>query len=145
MPAETPIVAASRTERQFFTLEQANRSLTYVRRIVRDVRDAYREAIAVQHRLEYPLPEADLESLSDRYDRVMERLNAFTDELSDVGVELKDYEAGLIDFPAWFDGREVCLCWKLGEERIVSWHETDAGFAGRQPIADLEPDDEDED
>jgi len=48
--------------------------------------------------------------------------------------ELTDIDQGLIDFRAEMDGREVYLCWKLGEERIDWWHELDAGFAGRQPL-----------
>jgi hypothetical protein len=54
--------------------------------------------------------------------------------LRGLGVELKDLNAGLVDFPARFQGREVYLCWRHGEERIAYWHELDAGFAGRQPV-----------
>jgi hypothetical protein len=54
--------------------------------------------------------------------------------LRGLGVEVKDLNVGLIDFPARFRGREVYLCWRRGEERIAYWHEIDAGFAGRQPV-----------
>jgi len=50
---------------------------------------------------------------------------------------LKDYEMGLIDFPAVHQGREVYLCWKLGEKQIVAWHEVDAGFSGRRDVKEL--------
>lgn len=50
------------------------------------------------------------------------------------GVEVKDLDHGLIDFPALRDDRVVCLCWHLGEPAIRYWHEVDAGFAGRQPL-----------
>jgi len=52
------------------------------------------------------------------------------------GCQLKDMEMGLIDFPAIRDGREVYLCWKLGEEQIGYWHDVEAGYAGRQPLED---------
>ncbi len=56
-------------------------------------------------------------------------------ELDALGVQVKDYAQGLIDFPSLRDGRVVLLCWLLGEgDRIGWWHEMDAGFAGRQPI-----------
>jgi hypothetical protein len=43
-------------------------------------------------------------------------------------------EHGLVDFPTWFQGRTVYLCWKLGEPAIVAWHEVDGGFKGRKPL-----------
>lgn len=55
--------------------------------------------------------------------------------LDELGVQLKDYGRGLIDFPAMREGRVVLLCWHLGEgERIEWWHDLEAGFAGRQPL-----------
>ncbi len=58
------------------------------------------------------------------------------EEIQAAGVLIKDIEAGLIDFPAVHGGREVLLCWKLGEARIEHWHGVDEGFAGRKPIGD---------
>jgi hypothetical protein len=58
-----------------------------------------------------------------------------TTEINDAGVQLKDYTRGLIDFPMMRGGRIVLLCWQLGEgDEIEWWHDTDAGFAGRQPL-----------
>jgi hypothetical protein len=51
-----------------------------------------------------------------------------------LGVQLKDFDSGLCDFPHLRDGRVVLLCWKQGEDRIAWWHEVEAGFAGRQPL-----------
>lgn len=55
-------------------------------------------------------------------------------QLLSLGVEIKDFERGLCDFPHWRDGRVVYLCWQRGEDRIEWWHDTDTGFAGRQPL-----------
>ena len=55
-------------------------------------------------------------------------------ELRTLQIELKDYVTGLIDFPCWMDGREVYLCWRLGEPDVGHWHEIDAGFAGRHKL-----------
>jgi hypothetical protein len=52
------------------------------------------------------------------------------------GVIVRDLDTGICDFPARREGREVYLCWRVGEERIEWWHETDAGFAGRRPLDD---------
>lgn len=50
-----------------------------------------------------------------------------------LGVELKGFD-GLCDFPSQRDGREVYLCWRLGEPEVHYWHELHTGFAGRQPL-----------
>jgi hypothetical protein len=55
-------------------------------------------------------------------------------EILSLGVEIKDFERGLCDFPHWRDGRVVYLCWQRGEDCIEWWHDTDAGFAGREPL-----------
>jgi len=64
----------------------------------------------------------------------IQTMQELIDELSSFGCELKDPTIGLIDFLSMRNGREVYLCWHLGEERINFWHYLDAGFAGRQPL-----------
>jgi hypothetical protein len=55
-------------------------------------------------------------------------------EIDAMGVQVKDLDIGLLDFPCEVDGRTVLLCWKLGETSITHWHGTDEGFAGRKPV-----------
>jgi hypothetical protein len=55
-------------------------------------------------------------------------------EMDEIGVQVKDLEKGLLDFPAVMDGRDVLLCWKLGEKEIAYWHTPEDGFAGRKPL-----------
>jgi hypothetical protein len=62
--------------------------------------------------------------------QITQRIHA----IAELGVIVKDLEAGLVDFPAMRGGREVYLCWRLGEDHIGWWHEVDSGFAGRQPL-----------
>ena len=50
------------------------------------------------------------------------------------GILVKNIEQGLVDFPSIKDGREIYLCWNMGEESIDYWHEIDSGYSGRQPI-----------
>ena len=61
-------------------------------------------------------------------------LQQAAEEIHAAGVLIKDIEIGLIDFPALLAGREVLLCWKLGESRIEHWHGVEEGFSGRKPI-----------
>ena len=55
-------------------------------------------------------------------------------EIDSIGVQVKDIDIGLLDFPCEVDGRTILLCWKLGETSITHWHGTNEGFAGRKPI-----------
>ncbi len=66
--------------------------------------------------------------------RHIQTLQALVNEVNDFGCELKDADSGLIDFLSLRNGREIYLCWRLGEERINYWHYLDTGFAGRQPL-----------
>jgi hypothetical protein len=62
------------------------------------------------------------------------RLRSLLIELQQSGIVLRDLDRGLIDFPAIREGREVYLCWQLGEERVTHWHELEGGFRGRRPL-----------
>ena len=55
-------------------------------------------------------------------------------EIDEIGVQVKDLEKGLLDFPCVVDGQTVLLCWKLGEKEIGFWHTTEDGFTGRKPL-----------
>ena len=55
-------------------------------------------------------------------------------EISATGVQVKDLDVGLLDFPCQVEGEIVLLCWKSGEKQITHWHGTEEGFAGRKPI-----------
>ena len=69
------------------------------------------------------------------YVRALYEIGKITTEIHDAGVQLKDYERGLIDFPMRRGDRIVLLCWQLDDgDEIEWWHDTDSGFAGRQPL-----------
>ncbi|HEU4759083.1 MAG TPA: DUF2203 domain-containing protein [Dehalococcoidia bacterium] len=61
-------------------------------------------------------------------------VNTLIEQVQALGCEVKDVDQGLVDFRTVMDGREVYLCWKLGEPSIGWWHELEAGYAGRQPL-----------
>ena len=124
--------------KRYYTVSQANAALPYVRRVAEDVRASYKRALELQQRLERPTPGDEPDQIRAAYDAEVERLRRCAEELEAAGIELKDHQRGLLDFPAVHQGREVLLCWQLGEDAIGHWHETDAGFAGRQDVALLE-------
>lgn len=61
-------------------------------------------------------------------------INGIIERVKGMGVEVKDIEMGLVDFRSELNGREVYLCWKLGEEHIGWWHDLDTGYNSRQPL-----------
>lgn len=69
-------------------------------------------------------------------DKAVQSVKDSLAEIDAAGVQVKDLDTGLLDFPCQFEDRVILLCWKLGEARIEHWHETDTGFAGRQPVDD---------
>lgn len=126
---------------RYFTVEEANRTLPLVRRIVEDIVALY-PAFQEQLRsfqelagtpLEPPVEER-LQQLRVEIDRSAQQINGYIQELQQVGCLFKGFDEGLVDFYSYHEGRPIFLCWKLGEERITHWHELDAGAAGRQPL-----------
>jgi hypothetical protein len=133
-----PSVTPSRPKRRF-TLEQANKTLPLVSRIVDDIVKAHEAATTLQARIEASSQNSgDQQQTETDLERKLDRLQTLVDELSEVGCELKDYQTGLVDFIGRHQGRDVYLCWKLGEGKIGYWHELQTGFAGRQPVSVLE-------
>jgi hypothetical protein len=132
-----------RVGKRYFTVETANRMLPLVRSIVEDIvaeQQRYQQLaerlMVLQGLRREALPEAhreEVEQLERETQRSAERLRELVHELHGLGVELKG-PSGLVDFPALMEGREVYLCWQLGEPEVMYWHEKDAGFAGRQPL-----------
>jgi hypothetical protein len=129
--------------KKYFTPEQAEAMLPLVRSIVKDISELAHSLRDRHERLtrlqkggvgKGLITASQLEEEQAAWEHDSERLQECVDELTGLGVEMKDLFTGLVDFPCWKDGREICLCWKLGEARLGWWHEVDTGFAGRRPL-----------
>jgi hypothetical protein len=129
---------------RIFTVEEANKTLPLVSRIVADLvrehelwEDKVREfeLAAVGSTPEHP--DAIAELLQMEAQRLARDIEGYIAELNDLGVICKGMDTGLVDFPGQIDGREVYYCWKLGEPSVLYWHEVDAGFVGRQRLHPL--------
>jgi len=133
-------------QKKYFTVTEANATLPLVRAIVRDISELARELDELQDRVERchsvagDLTEAHTEEVQNmvaEIERGHEQMSQYVEELTGLGVELKDFRTGLVDFRCWVGNREVYLCWRLGEPELRFWHELDAGFAGRQELIGL--------
>ena len=129
---------------KLFTVDEANRTLPLVKRIVEDlVRDHHLweekvrqfELATVGSSPEHPDVIAEL--LQIEAQRLASDIEHYIAELNDLGVICKGMDTGLVDFRGEVDGREVFYCWRLGEPSVQYWHEVDAGFVGRQRLHPL--------
>lgn len=125
-----------------FTVDQANRTLPLVRKIVEDVvreHRRWREAVVELDLLGSPtapgLPDPRMTDIEARIRKSTREMDSFQAELESLGIQLKDRHIGLIDFPSELEGQPVLLCWQLGEPSVQFWHGVDSGFAGRQPLS----------
>jgi hypothetical protein len=131
--------------RKSFTVDEANRMLPLVRRIVSDaVRDYWRWQDKVRDfevaalRSSPDQPDEAAERLQGEATRLAEEIDGYLGELAELGVLFKGFDTGLVDFPGEVEGRPVLLCWQLAEEDVKFWHEENAGFIGRQPLPGLQ-------
>ena len=122
-----------------FTIQEANALLPNVRTIVGRIQRAHRQLSRYREDAQKAAEAAELGGgglpNGIAYAGVLTQLTTHVAELEALGVQLKDFERGLVDFPSLRDGRIVLLCWQLGEgDELEFWHDIDAGFAGRTPL-----------
>lgn len=127
-----------------FTPDEANAALAQVRPLVErmvSLRGQHVAALARQEELDARIrgngggiPPAELASAASQVESLERDLARVVDELDGHGVQVKDLDEGLVDFPALRGGETVLLCWRLGEDEIRYWHRVEDGFAGRRPL-----------
>ncbi len=79
----------------------------------------------------------EIDGLEDRLRTAVRRMRVAVETLDGWGITLRDIDTGLVDFPALASGRQIWLCWRLGEPRVDWWHELESGFGSRRPLSDL--------
>jgi len=124
---------------KLFTVEEANSLLPSVRPIVRSIQKSHRRLISHQTAAKHAAQGAENGGggmdQGAKYAALLVELSSKAGELESLGIQLKDYHQGLIDFPSMREGRVVLLCWKADEgDRLEWWHDVESGFAGRQPL-----------
>ncbi|HSD47853.1 MAG TPA: DUF2203 domain-containing protein [Pyrinomonadaceae bacterium] len=124
---------------KLFTIQEANALLPSVRTIVGKIQRAHRNVALYRDEVKKAAEAAEKGgggmSGGVAYAEALTVLTGKITELEALGVQLKDFERGLVDFPSLRDGRVVLLCWQMGEgDELEWWHDVDAGFAGRTPL-----------
>jgi hypothetical protein len=130
---------------RYFTPEEANAALVEIRPLIQRLVEARRVSTGLEERLGAVrarvlgngggLDPARVEKLQAKAMEAARTVLELADELDERGIQVKDLDSGLIDFPARHpDGSVVLLCWQLGEDEIRFWHTLDGGFRGRKPL-----------
>lgn len=132
---------------KFFDIDAANQALEEVAPLLATLADQRAELIRLRDRTLAAHASAtgggpDLEPeeaqrIRLRMQGIVDQMAAAVAQIDTLGITLRDIERGLIDFPALASGRQVWLCWELGEEKVGFWHELETGFGSRRPLADL--------
>ena len=128
--------------KRYFTIEEAEEMLPKVERILRRT-IKLNKALDLLGSIEIEVYDDDYDNLkritklNKQFHKLSYEFYANIEKIEDIGCIIKDLEIGIIDFYSEFEGREIFLCWKLGEKKIKFWHEADSGYEGRRPIFDL--------
>lgn len=123
---------------KYFTLAEANEALKVIRPLMDEVMQIRQRILANQPEIWSAVEKSAGNGGNPVLSKMVlefEKFDALIHKIHDTGAQIKDINIGLLDFSAQKDGREVYLCWQHGEGDIAYWHEIDAGYAGRQPIA----------
>ena len=124
---------------KLFTIEEANALLPSVREILQKIQRSRRHLATFRRAAKLAAEGAEqggggMEG-GALYAVVLTQFTTEMSELEALGVQLKDFDRGLVDFPSLRDGRVVLLCWQLGEgDELEWWHDMEAGFGGRTPL-----------
>lgn len=119
-----------------FTIDQANGLLGRLKPILRELRDA--KDLLTDAELHEALAEAAPANGGGEPGRKVGRafleVRRLLAAIQEVGIVVRDVDRGLVDFPAIHEGREVFLCWELGEDSVAHWHDLESGYRGRRPL-----------
>lgn len=130
-----------------FTLEEAQSLLPVLQSLLRSAIDGKKQAEAIDNEFQEIahrvflnggtfLKIVPLAKRRAERDKAVQTVKDAITEISSIGVQVKDLDMGLLDFPCVVDGQIILLCWKLGEKAIEYWHGLEEGYAGRKPIDD---------
>ena len=128
------------SKKRLFSVQQANRTLPLVMRIVQDIIQASRRVHDYQEQFEslQRKSESDqAESTMYELTKARELYQEFCRELSALGCQLRDEVSGTVEFPAVLQGRQIILSWRLGESEITHWHDLGQGPTERRLLSEL--------
>lgn len=135
------------TNPRIFTLAEANATLPKINPLLQQLQQLYRSIMKANEELDeltgklaqgngYPIQalKERIQSLTTHQFQLVEAFESALAQLEELGAILKDLTMGLVDFYGLRDNQMICLCWKIGEDRVRFWHTLEEGYPGRQPL-----------
>jgi hypothetical protein len=117
-----------------FTVEEANALLPGLTEALEEIQKAREIVLAGAEHIRRSASMDGGGAVSQEYWDALRTMRARLEALAEQGIILRDAESGLVDFPSHREGRDVFLCWRLGEDSVAFWHPPETGFSGRHPL-----------
>jgi hypothetical protein len=131
-------------DERYFTVDEANEALLEVRPLTEELVAHRRALVDLQERQSAVttriagnggnVTPSELQEVQEQLDEEVAGIARCVARIHALGALVKDLDDGLVDFPAEWDGEDVLLCWRLGEDEIAFWHGLDEGYSGRKPL-----------
>jgi hypothetical protein len=132
----------------FFDVDAANEALVEVAPLLATLADQRAELIRLRDQTLAAhtaaasasgtgIDDAEAQRIRLRMQGIVDQMAAAVARIDALGITLRDIERGLIDFPAMAGGRQIWLCWELGEDEVGAWHELETGYGARRPLIEL--------
>jgi hypothetical protein len=122
---------------KYFTVDEANRLLPQLKVLLEKMLAARQRIIDDRQTWEPIIAKAGSNGGGQQGKNLYkdtEKIQLTLERINEWGILIKDLDMGLVDFPHMRNGREVYLCWRMGEPRVAYWHDVDSGYTGRQPL-----------
>jgi len=126
------------SDQHYFTPQEASKLIPDIRLKMKELKERKEVIAAIHEEIErYRLLGVKTGVMAEKaalLDSLVETMTRRITELEDLGVQVKDLDSGLVDFPAERYGEKVLLCWRYGESEVCYWHKPNEGFNGRKPL-----------
>jgi hypothetical protein len=121
-------------EERTFTVEQANEQVAWLQDVLPRIRESRQVVLAGAQRIRGRAAGNGTVEQPAQYSDALSSLRRDVTDLTERGIILRDPETGLVDFPSEREGRQILLCWRLGEDRVAFYHGPQSGFSSRRPL-----------
>jgi hypothetical protein len=119
---------------KLYTPAEANELLPHLAPTLVELREKFEDATRIREAVAVAASSNGWSEKREEWSRTLARVAELIERLQEWEIQLRDISTGLVDFPAFVEGQEAWLCWRLGEPEVAYWHPVDTGFTDRRPL-----------